>query len=78
MTAAMHYVVGFIALLVIGGLSGVATAVIPLDWQINDTYLIVSHIHYVLVGANLFPVLAAIYYWGPKMTGRMLNERGKN
>ena len=75
MTAAMHYVVGFIALLVIGGLSGVATAVIPLDWQINDTYWIVSHIHYVLVGANLFPVLAAIYYWGPKMTGRMLNER---
>ena len=75
MTAAMHYVVGFIAMIVIGGLSGVATAVIPLDWQINDTYWIVSHIHYVLVGANLFPVLAAIYYWGPKMTGRMLSER---
>ncbi len=75
MTAAMHYVVGFIALIVVGGLSGVATAVIPLDWQINDTYWVVSHIHYVLVGANLFPVLAAIYYWGPKMTGRMLNER---
>ena len=75
LTAAMHYVVGFIALIVIGGLSGVATAVIPLDWQINDTYWVVAHIHYVLVGANLFPVLAAVYYWGPKMTGRMMNER---
>jgi len=75
MTAAMHYVVGFIALIVVGGLSGVATAVIPLDWQINDSYWVVAHIHYVLVGGNLFPVLAALYYWTPKMTGRLMNER---
>lgn len=75
MTAAMHYAVGFIALIVVGGLSGVATAVIPLDWQINDSYWVVSHIHYVLVGANMFPVFAALYYWGPKMTGRMMSER---
>lgn len=75
MTAAMHYAVGFIALIVVGGLSGVATAVIPLDWQLNDTYFVIAHIHYVLVGANMFPVFAAIYYWSPKMTGRMLSER---
>jgi cytochrome c oxidase subunit I len=73
-TAAMHYAVGFIALIVIGGLDGVTTAVLPLDWQLNDTYWVVSHIHYVLVGANMFPVFAALYYWGPKMTGRMMNE----
>jgi len=75
MTASMHFAMGFIALIVVGGLSGVATAVIPLDWQINDTYWVVSHIHYVLVGANFFPVMAAFYYWAPKMTGRMLSER---
>jgi heme/copper-type cytochrome/quinol oxidase subunit 1 len=75
MTAAMHYAMGFIALIVVGGLDGVASAVLPLDWQITETYWIVSHIHYVLVGANMFPVFAALYYWLPKMTGRMLSER---
>jgi cytochrome c oxidase subunit I len=75
MTAAMHYAVGFIALIVVGGLDGVASAVLPLDWQITETYWIVSHIHYVLVGANMFPVFAALYYWLPKMTGRRLSER---
>jgi cytochrome c oxidase subunit 1/cytochrome c oxidase subunit I+III len=49
--------------------------VVPLDWQIHDTYWVVSHIHYVLVGANLFPVIAAFYYWTPKMTGRLMSER---
>ncbi len=75
LTTAMYYAVGFIALIVVGGLDGVTTAVVPLDWQITDTYWVVSHLHYVLVGANLFPVFAAIYYWMPKMTGRMMNER---
>ena len=75
MTAAMHYAVGFIALIVVGGLDGVASAVVPLDWQITETYWIVAHIHYVLVGANMFPVFAALYYWAPKMTGRMMSER---
>lgn len=74
MKTAMYYAAGFIALLIIGGLDGVTTAVMPLDWQITGTYWIVSHIHYVLVGANMFPVFAAIYYWAPKMTGRMMNE----
>jgi heme/copper-type cytochrome/quinol oxidase subunit 1 len=74
LTAAMYWALGFIALIVIGGLDGVVTAAIPLDWQLTDTYWVVSHLHYVLVGANMFPVFAGLYYWLPKMTGRMMNE----
>lgn len=70
----MLFALGFIFLLVIGGLSGVMTAVIPLDWQLHDTYFVVAHIHFVLIGANVFPVFAAFYYWLPKITGRMMNE----
>jgi heme/copper-type cytochrome/quinol oxidase subunit 1 len=51
------------------------TAALPFDWQLTDTYFVVAHIHYVLVGINLFPVIAAVYYWFPKMTGRMMSER---
>jgi cytochrome c oxidase subunit 1/cytochrome c oxidase subunit I+III len=75
MTAALKFALGFIALFVIGGLSGVVTAIIPFDWQITDTYFVVAHLHYVLLGANVFPVFAALYYWLPKMTGRLMNER---
>ena len=74
LTASMHFALGFIALLVIGGLDGIVTAVIPIDWQLTDTYFVVSHLHYVLVGTNMIPVFAAFYYWLPKMTGRMMNE----
>jgi cytochrome c oxidase subunit I len=74
-SAALLFTLGFIALLVIGGLNGIVTAVIPVDWQLHDTYFVVSHLHYVLVGANMFPVFAAFYFWWPKLTGRMLNER---
>jgi heme/copper-type cytochrome/quinol oxidase subunit 3 len=74
MTSALRFILGFIALFVIGGLSGVVTAFIPFDWQVTDTYFIVAHIHYVIVGANVFPVLAAFYHWLPKMTGRLMNE----
>ena len=74
MTAALRFCLGFIALFVIGGLSGVVTALIPFDWQLTDTYFVVAHIHYVLIGANVFPVMAACYYWLPKMTGRLMNE----
>ncbi|MCB1669642.1 MAG: cbb3-type cytochrome c oxidase subunit I, partial [Pseudomonadales bacterium] len=70
----MLFVLGFIASFILGGLNGVVTAAIPFDWQLTDTYFVVSHLHYVLVGANLFPVMAAFYYWLPKMTGRMMNE----
>jgi heme/copper-type cytochrome/quinol oxidase subunit 1 len=75
MTASLYFALGFIALFVIGGLTGVVTALIPFDWQITDTYFVVAHLHYVLLGANVFPVFAALYYWLPKMTGRLMNER---
>ncbi len=74
-TASMYYALGSIALLVIGGLSGIFTGIIPVDWQAHNTYYVVAHIHYVLIGSNVFPVFAAFYYWLPKMTGRMMNER---
>ena len=75
LTTSMLFAVGFLVVFVIGGLSGIVTAVIPFDWQLTDTYFVVSHLHYVLVGANMFPVFAAFYYWLPKITGRMLDER---
>lgn len=71
----MLFMLGFICLFVIGGVSGVMTASVPFDWQATDSYFVVAHLHYVLVGINLFPVLGAFYYWLPKMTGRMLSER---
>jgi heme/copper-type cytochrome/quinol oxidase subunit 1 len=69
------FLAGFIVLFVIGGVSGVVTAAIPFDWQVTDTYFVVAHLHYVLVGINLFAVMAGLYYWFPKMTGRLLNDR---
>lgn len=66
---------GFIVLFIIGGMSGVMTAAVPLDWQLNETYFIVAHLHYVLLGINVFPVVGAIYYWFPKFTGRMMSEK---
>lgn len=74
-TAAMYYAVGSVVMLVIGGLSGVFTGIIPVDWQVHNTYYVVGHIHYVLIGSNLFPVFAGLYFWLPKMTGRMMNEK---
>jgi cytochrome c oxidase subunit I len=68
------FCVGFIALFLIGGISGVFLAVFPVDWQLNETYFVVAHIHFVLVGGAVFPIFAAIYYWFPKVTGRMLGE----
>jgi len=73
--APMKFMVGFVALFVIGGVSGVMTAAVPLDWQLTDTYFVVAHLHYVLVGINVFPVIAGVYYWFPKITGRMMDER---
>jgi cytochrome c oxidase subunit 1 len=65
---------GFIALFLIGGISGVFLATFPVDWQLNETYFVVAHLHFVLMGGSVFTIFAAIYYWFPKMTGRMLSE----
>jgi cytochrome c oxidase subunit I len=65
---------GFIALFLIGGISGVFLAIFPVDWQLNETYFVVAHIHFVLMGGSVFTIFAAIYYWFPKITGRMLSE----
>jgi cytochrome c oxidase subunit I len=68
------FAVSFISLFVIGGISGVILAVFPVDWQLTDTYFVVAHFHYVLVGGSVLTIFAALYYWFPKMTGRMLGE----
>jgi cytochrome c oxidase subunit 1 len=72
---AMLFAVGFIAMFIIGGLSGVMLAVVPVNWQVHDTYFVVAHLHYVLFGGSVFGVFAGIYYWFPKIFGRKLNER---
>jgi heme/copper-type cytochrome/quinol oxidase subunit 1 len=69
------FMIGFIILFVIGGVNGVMTAPVPFDWQLTDTYFVVAHLHYVLLGINVFPVFGALYYWMPKMSGRMMSER---
>jgi cytochrome c oxidase subunit 1 len=71
----MLFAIGFVMLFVIGGLSGIFMASAPFDIYIHDTYFIVAHIHYVLFGGALFAIFGAIYYWFPKMFGRMMNER---
>jgi cytochrome c oxidase subunit 1/cytochrome c oxidase subunit I+III len=73
--AAFLYFAGFVLLFTIGGVSGVMTAAVPLDWQLNETYFVVAHLHYVLLGINVFPVIGGLHYWFPKFTGRMLGER---
>jgi cytochrome c oxidase subunit 1/cytochrome c oxidase subunit I+III len=70
----MLFILGFILIFVIGGLSGVMFAAIPFDQATTDSYFVVAHFHYVMAGGAMFPIFAAIYYWGPKMTGRLLNE----
>ena len=70
----MLWAVGFISMFVIGGLSGVYLGAVPIDIHMSDTYFIVAHIHYVLFGGAFFTIMAGVYYWFPKMTGRMYNE----
>jgi cytochrome c oxidase subunit 1 len=69
------FVIGFFTIFVIGGLSGVMLASVPLDAQVHDTYFVVAHFHYVLIGGTVFPLLGAVYYWFPKAVGRMMDER---
>jgi cytochrome c oxidase subunit I len=72
--APMLFSLGLIAMFTIGGISGVMLAAIPFDWQVTDTYFVVAHIHYVLFGGAVFALFSGIYYWFPKMTGRILND----
>ncbi len=74
-TTALHFAVGLIGLFTIGGLSGIMHASPPVDLQQTDTYFVVAHLHYVLIGGSLFGLFAGAYYWWPKITGRFLDER---
>lgn len=71
----MLFTVGFFFNFIIGGLTGVMIAIIPFNVQVHDTYFIVAHLHYVLIGGMLFPIFAGLYYWVPKFANRMLDER---
>jgi cytochrome c oxidase subunit I+III len=70
-----YFFAGFVFLFTVGGVSGFMTASVPLDWQLTDTYFVVAHLHYVLLGINVFPVMGGIYFWFPKMSGKMLDDR---
>ena len=74
MTASLYFAIGFIAIFILGGITGIFLAVFPVDWQLNDTYFVVAHFHYVLMGGAVFSIFAGLYYWYPKMTGRLMNE----
>jgi cytochrome c oxidase subunit I+III len=69
------FVLGFLVIFVIGGITGVMVAAVPFDLQATDSYFVVAHLHYVLIGGVAFPIFAGVYYWFPKFTGRMLDER---
>jgi len=71
----MLFSLGFLTMFTLGGISGVMLAMVPFDIHVSDTYFIVAHIHYVLFGGSLFTIFAGVYYWFPKMTGRMYNEK---
>jgi len=73
--APLLFAVGFIAMFIIGGLSGVSLAVVPIDFQVEDTYYVVAHLHYVLFGGTVFAIFSGIFYWFPKITGRLLSDK---
>jgi len=74
MNTATHFMFGFFFIFLAGGLTGVMLGSVPLDLQVHDTYFVVAHFHYVLIGGMVFPLMGAFYHWIPKMTGRLLNE----
>ena len=71
----MLFALGFLSVFVIGGLTGIYLAAFPIDWQVHDSYFVVAHFHYVLFGGAMFAIFAGLFYWWPKMFGRMLNEK---
>ena len=74
-TTAFLFFASFILLFTVGGVSGYMTGSVPVDWQLTDTYFVVAHLHYVLIGINVFPVVGAVYFWFPKFFGRLMDER---
>jgi cytochrome c oxidase subunit I+III len=73
--APLLFVLGFFAILVLGGLTGIMVGAVPFDLQVHDSYFVVAHLHYVLLGGAVFPLFGAFFYWFPKFTGRLLDER---
>ena len=71
----MLFALGFLSIFTIGGLSGIYLAAFPIDWQVHDTYFVVAHFHYVILGGSMFAIFAGLYYWWPKMFGKLLDER---
>jgi cytochrome c oxidase subunit 1/cytochrome c oxidase subunit I+III len=74
-TVSMLFAIAFLIEFTIGGLSGIAFSIVPIDWQLTDTYYVVAHIHYVFIGGTVFGLLAGLFYWFPKMTGKLLDEK---
>nr|MBC7611706.1 cytochrome c oxidase subunit I [Pseudopedobacter sp.] len=74
-TTSMLFAMAFLVEFTMGGLSGIAFAIVPIDWQLTDSYFVVAHLHYVFVGGSLFGILAGLFYWFPKMTGKMIDEK---
>ena len=75
LTVPSYFILGFLFIFTLGGLTGVMVAVTPFDWQAHDTYFVVAHLHYVLFGGSIFPIFAGLYYWMPKFSGKMLSEK---
>lgn len=75
LTLPMFFVIAFLIDFTLGGLSGVSFAIVPIDWQLTDTYYLVAHLHFVFLGGSLYGIFAGIYYWFPKMSGRFLSSK---
>jgi len=74
-SVSMMFAIAFLVEFTIGGLSGIAFAIVPIDWQLTDTYYVVAHLHYVFIGGTIFGLFAGLFYWFPKMTGKILDEK---
>ena len=74
-TVSMLFAIAFLVEFTIGGLSGIAFSIVPIDWQLTDTYYVVAHLHYVFIGGTVFGLFSGLFYWFPKMTGKLLDEK---